>query len=341
MSEQATEDIGFALEGDSAFSTLMDTLAPQEDSETGDQGGGTAGAPADPGGPTGTSGEASADPIGDVAGGDAGAGGESALPDGTTGTPAPADAVGAGGRAAGVGRVDVASIQSKFGEISLALEDNASKAFQGQALDAVRAEYPKYFDALKVHPRTLVNTEVPSMTGEGMERLRDSNDAKDWQDAVKAQLLGEIQERGAQLQEEQGTNLRIMHGSIEMFQNNRDLVPGTRQFDKQLADNVMKFARPYMLRDDNNKLIGFSIPIQPLIEQEREVLAHSRKAAPPPPTAQAAPGSSGKTGAAQTPAQKARQPQAGLRSKAGQSSEAENFDALFSTLGFGPGGIRI
>ena len=53
----------------------------------------------------------------------------------------------------------------------------------------------KYFEYVQRHPRTLVGEQVPSMTGDGMEVLRDSADAKDWQDAVKEQLKLALREQ--------------------------------------------------------------------------------------------------------------------------------------------------
>ena len=48
--------------------------------------------------------------------------------------------------------------------------------------------------------------------------------------------------------------MRTLHASIELFQKNADMVPGTRQFDKELADRVTKFAKPYEVRVEGNRL---------------------------------------------------------------------------------------
>ena len=118
---------------------------------------------------------------------------------------------------------------------------------------------PKYFDYVQRHPRTLVGEQVPSMTGDGMEVLRDSADAKDWQDAVKEQLALEVRDRAQRRLEDDRGTLDMIHGSIELFQNNPDLVPGTRQFDAQLAADFVRVAKPYEVRTDG-KLQGYSIP---------------------------------------------------------------------------------
>lgn len=175
----------------------------------------------------------------------------------------------------------------------------------------------------------LVGTEVPSLTGpEGsMETLRDVNDAREWQDAVKSLLTEEVRERATRSLEENKGILETVHASIELFAQNKDMVPGTRQFDRQLADRFAAMAKPYELRVDG-KLHGFSIPVQPLIDSLRAQLTAERAAAPAAPAAAAA------AATGRPPAKPADPPQAGIGSKAGSSSDdAEDFSTLFGTLG--------
>ncbi len=85
--------------------------------------------------------------------------------------------------------------------------------------------------------------------------------------------------------------------------------------------------------------MGYSIPLQALIDQERQVLKERRAAQP------AAPATTGAPAAQQQQAQSgvpkpAEAPQAGIQSRAGQSGEgAEDLDALWGTLGLS--GIRL
>ena len=199
--------------------------------------------------------------------------------------------------------------------------------YKQEGLEALEAEYPKYFEALNKHPRLLVGTEVPSLRGEGTETLRDSGDAKEWQEAVRSILQDDLKRRVAARSDESQGFLRTVHSSIELFQNNADLVPGTKQFDRELADEFIKLAKPYEVRNGDNKLIGFQIPVQPLIDSVRQRLTATRTAPPPPPPAPPAP-------------EETHQPQAGIPAKAGNSGEgAEDFSTLFSTLGLG--GLRF
>ena len=164
--------------------------------------------------------------------------------------------------------------------------------FQRQALEEVREQFPRHFDTVNMHPRQLIGAEVPSISGEGMETLRSSEDARDWQEAMKALLVQEIRGRAEKMADEDRTTIQTVHASIELFQNNSDLVPGTKQFDKELADQLVRVAKPYEVRVDG-KLYGFNIPLQPLIEQLRAQLKEDRAkkaaVAETPPAAEAAP----------------------------------------------------
>ena len=44
----------------------------------------------------------------------------------------------------------------KFGELSVKIEERAQQAYQAEAMEEVREEYPKYIEALTKHPRMLV-----------------------------------------------------------------------------------------------------------------------------------------------------------------------------------------
>ena len=81
--------------------------------------------------------------------------------------------------------------------MTTALENRASAAYHNAAMTEVRNDFPKYFDALRQHPRMLVGKQVPSITGDGMEMIRDSADAREWQDAVKQLLTEEANDRAS------------------------------------------------------------------------------------------------------------------------------------------------
>jgi len=175
----------------------------------------------------------------------------------------------------------------------------------------------------------LVGSQVPALNGqEGeMETLRDAADAREWQDAVKQLLTEEVRERATTAMEENKGILDTVHASIELFTKNPDLVPGTRQFDRQLADRLAGMLKPYELRVEG-KLHGYTIPVQPLVESLRASLTAERAKAPASPASPAA-ARTAKRGAAP-----ADPPQAGIGSKAGAASSGEeDFSTLFGTLG--------
>lgn len=211
------------------------------------------------------------------------------------------------------------------------------------ALAELQEEHPKYFESLGKHPRLLVGTEVPSLTHPGQnERLRDANDAREWQEAVKNILTEQIQTKAEEKQAELTEVFATVHASIDLFRNNHDLIPGTKQFDPELAREFTTMAKDYELRADG-KLIGYSVPVQPLINQLRTRITEQRTkaaAAPAPPAAPAAP-SPAQQRVAEQPRNDAGQwaPQAGIPSRAGQSGDGssdaqEVIDAFIRQNGF-------
>ncbi len=183
----------------------------------------------------------------------------------------------------------------------------------------------------------LVGQTVPSIGRDGNEVLRDAADAKDWQDAVKSMLVAEVRDKAAKAMEESADFLQTVHASIALFQDNADLVPGTKEFDVELANRFATLAEPYELRVEG-KLQGYSIPVQPIVNQLRSQIAAERAAAQSQAAAAAGDAPSTKDPAAapasaSPAAQPPEPPQAGIQSKAGSGAETEDFSTLFGTIG--------
>ena len=130
--------------------------------------------------------------------------------------------------------------------------------------------------------------------------------------------------------------METLTASVGLFQNNPDIIPGTRTFDKDLADRFVELAKPYEMRIDD-KLVGYNVPVQPLLTQLRQQVMAARATAP---QAAAQPTAQQQRAANQdrTPAGQFSQPdgpQAGIQSKAGSSDVGEDndFSALFGTIG--------
>jgi hypothetical protein len=205
------------------------------------------------------------------------------------------------------------------------------EGFQATALSEAREQYGRYFDALEKHPFALMGEEVPAVGREGTMRLTSTQEAKDWQEAVKFELANEIRDRASRQLDEQRPALNTIHASIELFQKNPDLTPGAAGFDRDLADRFAKMVQPYELRVEG-KLQGYTIPVQPIIDSIRSQVQSERAASTPAAAAPAA-GASTPAAAAAAPSTPGEQPQAGIPSKVGTSSEGEDFSTLFGTLG--------
>lgn len=327
---QEPEGLDLGTDPASSMAEILGFLAPEQDDAPAEPGAAAGGAaPAEPGqqpAPAEGAGGAGA-PAPAPAGGDgsqqpvAPAAGDGAAPAAT------GDAGDAGAAADARGVIDASELTDAWANISTGFEQNQQALFEQDARAAVQAEYPKYFEALNMHPRQLIGQSVPRADGKpGEETLRDAADAESWQGAIKHALVGEIRERVARQQDELKPVFETVHASIDLFRNNADLIPGTKQFDKQLADEFAELAKAYELRSDG-KLVGYSVPVQPMVNQLRTKLAASRAAAPAAP---AAPTAQQQRAAeqARTPGGQFDGPQAGISAKAGSSADpGENIGA--------------
>lgn len=229
---------------------------------------------------------------------------------------------------------DATKLTDEWAKLSTSLEEGAIEEFKETAFDEVREEYEKYFEALDVHPRQLVGQTVPKIGDEngGEEVLRDSRDAEEWQAAVKQILTNEVRDRATRLLDDAAPAIDSLHQSIEIFKQNPDMIPGTKQFDRELADRFATLAKPYEIRVEG-KLRGYQIPTQPLIAQIRAQLVADRQSRGVSAAATTAAASPAATPAAGRSTAQADQPQAGIPSRAGTGEGKEDFSALFGTIG--------
>lgn len=310
----AVEDEGTLLPDDptAAFAALMDVMVADSEEEAADEAAGEADAAPAGGGSGEPADQGDAAPAADPATPDTGDGGESSVPN--------AEAT-----------LNASDLTTRWGELRTGLETRQRKELEESALADVREEYGKYFEALQKHPRELVGTEVPDSTGEGMVVLRDSADAQEFQEMVKQQLYREVQERARLKTDEVRPMMETLHNSIAIFEKNPDLIPGTRQFDATLANRFAQLAKPYELVVDG-KLSGYSIPVQPLIDQVRSELKAKPAAPAAPSKAQEQAAQRTRTSSGQfAPVDP---PQAGVLSKAGSSAaEPDDFSTLFGSIG--------
>lgn len=195
---------------------------------------------------------------------------------------------------------------------------------------------PKYFEALAKHPMALVGEEVPSVKGDGKTIvLRDTAEARDWQDATKGLIEAEIAAGIRRKTDEVKPMMSVIQDSILMLQNNSDLIPGTKEYDPELATQFTDVAKAYELRV-GDKLYGYQVNVQPLINSLRERLATQRGASGEQ-TAQARREAQQRQAQeqARNPQGQFDSPQAGLSSKANVSGDSagDDFSGFWSGVG--------
>lgn len=220
--------------------------------------------------------------------------------------------------------LDAAELAPKFDELATGFEQQQTKLVTAQIEQQVREERKSYIELLRQPARALIGRKVPSLTGNGDDTLRDAADARDWQEAVAQALNLEVESKVSARQEELSNVYSTVHASIDLFRNNADLVPGTKQFDKDLAEAFVTSAKDYEIRS-GGKLIGYSIPVQPIINALRSQIVARRSAAAAPTAAQPA-ATAQQQRAAEQPRTETGQwsPQAGIRSSAGQSGGGDD-----------------
>lgn len=141
--------------------------------------------------------------------------------------------------------------------------------------------------------------------------------------------------------------MAVVQESILMFQNNQDLVPGTAEFDKELADRFAEAARPFKVML-GEKAVGYQGDVQPLINRLRSSLVAERTAAG---VTQQQQQNRQQQVAAQPRADNGQfvappedGPQGGITSKQGMVGGADNDgfeDDFWRAAGMAPGGLAL
>ena len=180
----------------------------------------------------------------------------------------------------------------------------------------------------------LVGDQVPSLKKQGeTEILRDSNDAKDWQDGLRHMIAMQVSQRAAGYADEAKPLISTIQSSVELFRRNPDLVPGTKGFDPELATRFVNMTRSYEYREDG-KMFGYRVDVQPLVASLRDQLKQERAARPAQPATQTAKQAQAASQSRDQETGRFDAPQAGIPSMAGMSGEdSEDFSAFWNTLG--------
>ena len=242
---------------------------------------------------------------------------------------------------------DASEFAGNWGAVVEGIEKRQIDALTLSAVEDVKVEYANYIAAVEQAPRYLVGKTVPRADGEeGEEQLRDAADARDWQDSIKKALANEVQRRVREGQAAQQGSMETIHNSIELLRGNPDILPGAKQFDRELADAFIELVSPYAIKNEAGKTQGWSIDVKPMLAAARAQVAKSRVAAPaatgPSAAQQRAAGQPRNAQQQFTTPEPVDRPQAGIQSQAGQAGDdGETLDTLFGTLGFAPGTFKF
>lgn len=240
---------------------------------------------------------------------------------------------------AGAGSIDAATLEPKWGEVLSGLEERQNRELHAAAVEEIRTEFSGYVDILNSAPSLIVGKEVPDLQNpEKMKQIYDRQDAENYQKDLNQILSKEVQDRAIRAKESVQGSTEALHSSVELFRANPDIIPFTKTFDKELADQFTELTKDYQLRVDG-KFLGFTVPVQPLLTQLRQRLTAQRSQAAPSAPAAAEPSAQQQRAATQPRTDAGTfapppGPQAGIVSKAGNSGDgAEDFGTLFGTMG--------
>ena len=227
-----------------------------------------------------------------------------------------------------------------FGEAGSKIIDKMTETFKAQATAEVRESIdPAFVEALSTHPARLVNQEVPSIRiGAGKDekvRILDTQMARDWQEAVAGLVEADIDDLVKNKTQEVQSMVSVIQESVQMYQNNPDLIVGTKGFDRELAERFVRLAKSYEVKTPNG-VIGYAVNVQPLINELRAQVTRERAQAPTTPSVNQAL-SDKASQQARDEAGRFDGPQPGISSKADMSGDGsrENYDAFWGATPFG------
>ena len=244
--------------------------------------------------------------------------------------------------------LDPATVIPAFAEASAKITERMENQFKSQAFKELEDELdPQFIDTLRLRPMQMVGMEVPSLTPgaspDAKIKILDSQMARDWQEAVSGLIEDEVQAKVRTRQDELRPMTSVIQESILLGQNNPDLIPGTKGFDKELAARFVKFAKAYEVKTAKG-VIGYGVNVQPLINELRAGLAKERGVTGERSSQEARLEQQRQQAAAQARNGQGQfeAPQAGITSKAGMSgAPPEDYSQFWKSSGIMPGGMNL
>ena len=251
---------------------------------------------------------------------------------------------GADRRSEGIGDLESKDAVALFAPARKAANDNFEDSFRRAAIADIQADIDPGFIELAQTPAVrLVGREVPNLHGEGNTKLLTSDDAARYQRDLVGLVEAEVRDKIKVMRQDSQPMRTVIAESFLMFENNPDLIPGTKDFDPELAALVVEQLKSYELKTPKG-VIGYQdVNVQPLINSIRATLAKGRGASGATAAARQA---AARAAAAAQPREedgKFSAPQGGVLSKANMSGgdDSEDFSAFWSASGVQPRSLGI
>lgn len=261
---------------------------------------------------------------------------------GTEGSESAPDAGGSTGRTG----LDPAEISTALGSANEKVSERLETAVLGQVTREVYDSIDKEFhEVMRLSPFEIVGSEVPDLRRGAQEgskiKLRDSAEAREYQDSLKNIVQRQVDDQKQQKLSELKPMMSMVQGSVMLFQNNPDLVPGSAKFDVELATRFTRMAKAYEQRGPNGKLLGYAVNVQPMINELRSGLNSERGAQGQQRSEQQR-----QAAANQPRTEQGRfdSPQGGIMSKSnaqGGGGAEEEFSTFWSAVGIQNPGLKI
>lgn len=238
--------------------------------------------------------------------------------------------------------LDPAEVTPLFGAAFESIGTRMEATFKAQAFQELESEIDEQFlTALRQPAMRLVGQEVPSVRlgapADEMTKILDTQMARDWQQTVASIIEDEVNDKVQQKVDAVRPMTSVIQESALLFQNNPDLIIGTKGFDPELAERFTRLASAYEVKTAKG-VIGYGVNVQPLINELRAGLSKERGASGARAEDRAVAQRAAAAAQPRTEGGQFDSPQAGISSKSGMSGEpGDDYSAFWSATGLAPG----
>ena len=237
--------------------------------------------------------------------------------------------------------LDPAEVTPLFGAAFDSINTRMESTFKAQAFQELESEIDEQFlTALRQPAMRLVGQEVPSVRlgapADEMTKILDTQMARDWQQTVASIIEEEVNDKVQQKIDTVRPMTSVIQESALLFQNNPDLIIGTKGFDSELAERFTRLAQAYEVKTAKG-VIGYGVNVQPLINELRSGLSKERGASGARAEDRVVAQRAAAAAQPRTESGKFDSPQAGISSKSGMSGDpGDDYSAFWSATGLAP-----